>query len=92
MTTVGKVPGSYGFSILEHFGSPEAAYAADDKAYELLRDVPEWVKERLRNQSLIAAEEILENCRRLGIRVLTLRDTEYPERLRQIEDPPVCSM
>lgn len=88
MTTVGKVPGSYGFSILEHFGSPEAAYTADDKAYELLRDVPEWVKERLRNKSLIEAEEILENCRRLGIRVLTLRDTEYPERLRQIEDPP----
>lgn len=88
MTNAGKVPGSYGFSVLEQFGSPEAAYAADDKAYDRLQDVPEWMKERLRNKSLTRAEEILEDCKRLGIRILTLRDTEYPERLRQIGDPP----
>ena len=42
----------------------------------------------LLDKSLDGAERILGDCDRLGIRILTIQDAEYPERLRQIENPP----
>ena len=34
------------------------------------------------------AERVLADCDRLGIRIMTLQDADYPERLRQLEDAP----
>ncbi len=84
----GKVAGVHAHTILRHFGTPEAAYAADKAAYQLVPDLPEGIRTALMDKSLQRAEEILEDCARLHIRVMTLQDTEYPERLRQIPDPP----
>ncbi len=87
MTTAGTVPASHAFFLLEHFGSPEAAYAAAPEAYKEL-PLPGPLKRGLLDKSLERAEGILEDCRRLGLQVLTYQDTQYPERLRQIEEPP----
>ncbi len=85
MTSLGK---TYSIGLLGHFGSPEAAYAADKAAYEGIPGLPSYVSSGLRDKSLSKAEEILARCADLGIRVLTYQDTEYPERLRQIPAPP----
>lgn len=88
LTTLGKVPGSHAYRLLEHFGSPEACYAAPEEAYKEIPNLPEGMKEGLLSKSLSRAEEILADCARLNLRVLTLQDTEYPERLRQLAEPP----
>ena len=73
--------------VLEYFGSPEAAYFADPAEYELAQLTPGH-QSVLRDKSLAQAEDILASCDRLGLRVLTLQDADYPERLRQIPAPP----
>ncbi|MBO5918224.1 MAG: DNA-processing protein DprA [Oscillospiraceae bacterium] len=71
--------------VLEHFGTPEQAYFADPGAFELL---PRGAAEGLRDRSMDKAERILADCDRLGIRIMTIQDADYPERLRQLEDAP----
>ena len=87
LTELGKVPGIRAFSLLEYFGSPEAAYFASEEEYELL-DLPESLKGSLRRKSLEKADKVLSDCDGMGVRILTIQDAEYPERLRQIPDPP----
>ena len=75
------------FRLLDHFGTPEAAYFADREEYRLC-GLTDWQQRTLLDKSLDGAERILGDCDRLGIRILTIQDAEYPERLRQIENPP----
>jgi DNA processing protein len=88
LTNLGKVPGIHAYSLLQYFGTPEAAYAADNKAYEQVPGLSAIVREGLRDKSLTRAEQILADCARLNLRILTISDTEYPERLRQMSAPP----
>ena len=72
----------------DHFASPEGIYYADAEEYA---QVPQLSKAQIRaleNKSLDRAEEIIEDCARLGIRIMTIMDAEYPDRLRAIEDAP----
>ena len=73
--------------LLEHFGTPEGAFFADPEEYELL-GLPPFKRKSLADKSLDGAERILEQCDKLDIRILTIQDAEYPERLAQIYDPP----
>ena len=75
------------FRLLDHFGTPEAAYFADREEYRLC-GLTDWQQRTLLDKSLDGAERILGDCDRLDIRILTIQDAEYPERLRQIENPP----
>ena len=88
LAELGKTPGIGAVQLLERFASPEAAYAADEKDYDRIPNLPQSIRDGLRNKDLRPAEEILKNCERHHIRVITLQDTEYPERLRQIPNPP----
>lgn len=88
LTNLTKVAGMGAYSLLRHFGSPEAAYAADEASYALVPHISSQVREALKDKSLARAEQILASCEALKIRVLTLQDIAYPERLRQIEEPP----
>ncbi|BDF67073.1 hypothetical protein CE91St43_10450 [Oscillospiraceae bacterium] len=73
--------------LLERFGTPEAVYFADPEEYGLL-GLPAAKRKALEDKDLSGAERILADCDRLGIRILTIQDANYPERLAQIYDPP----
>lgn len=75
-------------ALLRHFGTPENAFYADAGEILLTEGITRLQAEALDNKSLAAAEKILEDCRRLGLRILTFQDAEYPNRLRNIYDPP----
>lgn len=75
-------------ALLGRFGTPEAAYFADRAEYGLL-PIPAAGRASLQDKGLDGAERILADCARLGIRILTLQDAEYPERLFNIENPPI---
>lgn len=71
--------------VLDRFGSPEQAYFADPGEYDLL---PPGAAAALRDRSMDAAERIMGDCDRLGVRIMTQQDADYPTRLRQLDDAP----
>ena len=72
------------------FGKPERVYAADEK---MLLDTgllkPEQAHRLAALHSLDAAQAVLRDCAENDIRPITLDDALYPERLRNIPDPPL---
>ncbi|MDR3310431.1 MAG: DNA-processing protein DprA, partial [Oscillospiraceae bacterium] len=75
-------------ALLRRFETPEQVYFARP---EQLREVAELDKRALKsleNKDTSRADRALGDCERLGFRILTVQDAEYPERLRNIYDPP----
>jgi len=69
--------------LLEKFRDPENIYLAEAKAF------PEEIREALQEKDLTRATEMENLCRRQNIGILTFADSAYPEKLRNIEDPPM---
>ena len=76
-------------ALLRHFGSPEAIFLADREELLLAEGVEPEQAELALNRDLAGAEWLLRECQRLGLRILTIQDAEYPKRLRSIFDPPL---
>ena len=74
--------------LLEHFAAAADVYAADHAALAAVEGLPESVRLRLLDKDTDRAERILEDCRRLGIGVMTYDDSRYPRLLKQIAKPP----
>jgi DNA processing protein len=75
-------------ALLDHFGTPEDLYFADEGEVLLTAGITREEAAALRERDLTGAERTLEACTRLGIRILTLQDADYPGRLSNIFDPP----
>lgn len=75
-------------ALLRHFGTPEQVFFADNGELLLTEGITRADLAVLENHSLEAADRILADCQRLGIRILTIQDAEYPSRLKNIYDPP----
>ena len=87
-----ELPGLTGpsrLALLRHFGSPEDLFVADRAELLLAEEVPQAQAELALNHDLSAADRILADCQRLGQRILTIQDAEYPKRLQNIFDPPL---
>lgn len=82
------IAGQTAKQVLEHFNSPEQIHAADRGAYETMGLSAAAIRS-LMDKSLDQADQILGDCDRLGIRLLTLQDSTYPERLKAIHQPPM---
>ena len=74
--------------LLEHFGGPMEIYFAAHGAYDTIEGITPREKALLENKDLQKTETVLEICQRDNIHILTLQDAVYPDRLRQISDPP----
>ena len=76
--------------LLDAFETPEKIYFSESGEYSLVEGITRPVIAALEEgRSLDGADRILGDCERLGLRVLTIQDTEYPDRLRNICDPPL---
>lgn len=75
--------------LLQHFGDPEDIYHADVQTLcsevQLRREAVEELKDR----DLSQAQEILNQCSRQRIGIVTFQDATYPVRLKHIADPPL---
>ena len=76
-------------AVLHHFQDPEDAYYADPEAYALVDGMTEDVAAALKDKDLSEAKKILETCQRKEIGILTYQDAMYPNRLKNIIDPPL---
>lgn len=74
--------------VLDYFESPERAFYADPEQYDQIPGLSALARSSLREKGMEGPDRILGECDRLGLRVLTLQDGDYPERLREIPDPP----
>lgn len=75
-------------SLLQHFGGAEDVFYADEGELLLVEGMTRQQAAILADHDLSAAERVLADCRRLDLRILTIRDAEYPWRLKNIYDPP----
>lgn len=76
-------------ALLESFRDAEDIFFADSSAYGCVEGITEDAQASLRDKDLTQAEEILGECARKRIHILTYRDAAYPARLKNISDPPV---
>ena len=76
-------------ALLRHFGTPEDVFYADAGEILLTEGITREQAALLENHDLTGADMILADCQRLGLRLLTIQDAEYPGRLANIYDPPV---
>ena len=77
------------WQVLNHFDSPEQAYFADPEEYRLIPRLSDKHIRKLTDKSLDAVNDILTRCDSQGIGIVTWQDADYPERLRNIEVPPL---
>jgi DNA processing protein len=76
-------------ALLQHFdGSTQAILQADSKALQKVSGVGPKIAQSIRSIDLNQVERDLKNWRQVGVRVLTLRDEDYPKQLRSLEDAP----
>lgn len=75
-------------ALLKQFADPAAIYEQDEAGYASA-GLQKREIQALSNKKLEDAERILALCDQKGIQILTYGDSRYPNRLRQIEQPPV---
>ena len=75
--------------VYEHFGSPDAAFFADSSDYRHIEGLTSAQLSQLREKNLGRTEEILDNCLRHDVNIVTWQDASYPERLRNGAEPPL---
>ncbi len=76
--------------LLNIFGTVESIYKSDVDNIKNKCQLSAFEYKGLANKSLRQAEKIIEKCSTQGISIITFNDIRYPERLRNITDPPIC--
>ena len=87
MSGVGPVTAAL---LLRHFGNPENIYDAGKYDYSGIEGLKPADISRLMDKNTDAASKILASCTSIGCSVITLHDDGYPDRLRNIYDPPIA--
>ena len=77
------------FALAEHYGDAEKAFHAPSGELKTIQGLSTFEAEQFERRDLREADRILETCRRENITILTIADTAYPQRLKNIYDPPV---
>ena len=73
---------------VDALGGPLEVYFASAEAYDAIEGLTERDKSLLADKSTARANEIIAQCRELGVRILTAHDADYPQRLSQLYDAP----
>ena len=90
LATMPGVSNRIKLNLLEHFDNdPEDIYYGEREEYLLVEGMTKPAAEALGNKSMRTADRVLGDCERMGLRIVTIRDSEYPGRLSNIYDPPV---
>lgn len=73
------------------FGEDDEGFCSDEIDIAILKKlgIPTELADKLRDPEIYRqAQEIIEYCKRDGIRIIALESEEYPEALRHVELPP----
>ncbi|MCD7845598.1 MAG: DNA-processing protein DprA [Oscillospiraceae bacterium] len=91
LSCIGGVRPLVKYQLIQAMGGPDKVFFASKEEMQaacgLLRPSE---AERLGDKSMDVVTKTLSRCEEKYVSILTLQDAEYPERLRQIADPPVA--
>lgn len=76
-------------SLLEFTGTPEYLYSMTRDELTLKTKLNKKQIDALSDKSMQKAESIIYDCEKLGINIITMEDSSYPEILLSIQDPPI---
>jgi len=76
-------------ALLEHFGTPGKIYQAQSRDYLDINGIKPEDIEQLKQKNLDTVNKIISSCAEIGCRIITFQDSDYPDRLRNIYDPPL---
>lgn len=74
--------------LLERFGDAKGVFFAEERELKEVEGLRARELEALSRKDPAAAAAVLRRCLELGVDVVTAQDAVYPERLRNIPDPP----
>ena len=75
--------------LLRHFHDPEEIYFASPESFSRVEGMEQEALDALLDKDLLPAEDVLAECARKKIRILTWQDAAYPASLKNIVDPPL---
>ena len=75
-------------ALLRHFPTPEDVYYAEAEEVLLTDGITREQAKLLEDKDCSGADRILADCQQLDLDLLTIQDAGYPNRLRNIYDPP----
>ena len=75
-------------ALLRHFPTPEDVYYADPAEVLLTEGITREQAKLLEDKDCAGAEKILADCHQMDFDIMTIQDAGYPNRLRNIYDPP----
>jgi len=75
--------------LLNHFGTLENMYYAESAEYRGVAGLNEKDVAVLTDKGYDEAERVLGRCDELGIKLMTIQDADYPDRLKNIDVPPL---
>ena len=75
-------------ALLERYGGAKELWYADPRETGILPGLLPEERELLKQRDSAQAQQIVQSCAQKHIRILTYQDAAYPERLRNIPDPP----
>ena len=75
--------------LLEYFHSPEEIYRLDVRDVKRMSDLPDKARLSILNKDLTVASGIVKACKEKKIGVLAFTDSNFPNRLRLVDDPPM---
>ena len=75
--------------VISLYDTPFEVFRAEETELEQISGLTERAKRALCDKSLERATEILDQCQREGIGVLTYDEDAYPRALREIQKPPM---
>lgn len=75
--------------LVRYFQDPETIYFSDSGSFAAIESLTAEGLEALKDKNLRPAEKIIRDCERENLRILTYQDAAYPNRLKNISDPPL---
>ena len=75
-------------ALLRRFHTPEGILGASEAQLDCVHPLSENAKAALLDHSMAPVDRILDECARRNINILTLQDSAYPYRLKNIFAPP----
>ena len=76
-------------TLIEKYDNPFDIYRLEESEIEQLRELGKTLRARLCEKDLDASYEILKYCKQNKVDIITYGDKRYPERLKNLQDPPV---
>jgi DNA processing protein len=75
--------------LLEFFGKPENILKASGEKLTAVFGIGEKIAYKIHSLKEEDLEKELESAKKLGLKILTVEDKDYPENLKNIPDPPL---